>query len=86
MKGTITQADLEAAKENLRKTDRVTNGCLVWQVAKRLGLDPEVCWFNNIYLKDGREIRLSFTTQKITAAFYDNWPRYVGEEVEFIGV
>jgi hypothetical protein len=84
MKTTITRDDFDKAiKESSRKD--VCCCCLVFQAAKRIGLDPSSCGYYDIILKDGRRVVFSDAVD-ITMSARGEWLGFVGREIEFLNV
>ena len=81
MKDKITQADLENAQKELKTHGDITRCCLVYQVLKRNGLAIDSCAFTH-YVSNGVGIDLPKSCVEITSANHNDWPNFVGREIE----
>lgn len=78
---TITQTDVnKATKESRGK--RLACSCVVFQVAKRLGLKPVEAGFNDVATASGI-YETSGHGQCVTLAEVNQWPEYVGRKLTF---
>ena len=74
----ITKADLTNAQKEYKECEKVSCSCLVYQVAKRKGIDVFAVGFSRLRSTENKRYELSPNGQKITEARVSDWPSLVG--------
>ncbi len=90
MKVTITQEDCDRAlaeysEEANNGCSNVCQSCLIYQAAKRMGIDVWFVGASQIQFPEstGREaFELGAAEREITKAMCSDWPSFVGTEIE----
>ena len=82
MKVKITKKDLKKAQAGIERGKFLSECCLIYQAAKRVGLPIVLVSYSFIKFKDRESFDLDESTRKITRANKKNWPQFVGQTIE----
>jgi len=80
IKITITKEDLENANKESENALNYCRSCLIFQAAKRKGLEPTVCHISRIYCRNNKTFDIDQAGREITCSTAKNWGRFVGTE------
>lgn len=80
----VTQEDIDKATSNIGKLFfSYINCCVVYQVAKRMGMNPMRVMTNEVFTMDKEKYSLDDNGSKITSIHFEEWQNSLNIEFTF---
>lgn len=78
---TVTKEHVDRAKAEFLKNDMLAFSCVIYQMCVEAGIPIDSCGLYMMIIKDGREIPLASSAQRVTKLLSDDWDKAIGWEV-----